>query len=153
MRLIITASMLALFIASASAQTRVQSGVLQCLTKPTFGAIVGSVRKMDCTFKASNGAVERYEGVQGRIGIDVGVQAGAVLLWAVWAPTRGMQPGDLAGYYGGSSAEVAAGVGVGTQMLWGGSNKTVSLQPLSVEGQVGVNAALGLSSLRLTYVP
>jgi hypothetical protein len=51
------------------------------------------------------------------------------------------------------SADAAAGLGVGANALIGGSNNTVALQPLSLEGQVGVNVALGVSALTLTYLP
>lgn len=144
---------LVLSINTSSAQNRIQSGVLECLTKPTFGAIIGSVREMNCVFKMANGLSENYVGVQGRIGIDVGVQAGAVLLWAVYAPTSGYRPGDLAGVYSGSSADVAAGLGVGVSLLLGGSKNTFALQPLAVQGQAGVNLAYGIASLKLTFVP
>jgi Protein of unknown function (DUF992) len=33
--------------------------------------------------------------------------------------------------------------------LIGGSNNTIALQPLSLQGQVGVNVAAGLESLEL----
>lgn len=153
MRLAIAAVVLAATVSSAFAQTRVQSGILRCVTKPTFGVVIGSVRKMDCLFRRSSGEMERYEGLQGRVGVDIGVQAGANLLWAVYGPSKDLLPGSLAGFYGGSSSQVAVGVGAGANMLWGGSRKTISLQPLSVEGQAGFNAALGIASLKLTYLP
>ncbi len=49
----------------------------------------------------------------------------------------------------GASGDVAFGFGVGANVLIGGSNRTVSLQPLSVEGQTGVNPALGVTRLVL----
>jgi hypothetical protein len=74
-------------------------------------------------------------------------------LWGVFAPTRQVGPGELAGTYAGVSADAAAGLGVGANALIGGSNNTITLQPLSVEGQIGVSAAIGLSALTLTYLP
>jgi hypothetical protein len=71
----------------------------------------------------------------------------------VFAPTRQLGPGELGGTYAGVSADVAAGLGVGANALVGGSNSTIALQPLSLEGQVGVNVALGISALTLTYQP
>lgn len=139
--------------APATAQSRVQSGVLECLSNPTFGAIVGSVRTMNCVFKPSEGPEQYYSGTRARVGIDLGVQAGAAIAWAVLAPTRQLGPGELAGTYAGVSADAAAGLGVGANALIGGSNDTITLQPLSLEGQVGVNLALGVSTLTLTYLP
>ena len=81
------------------------------------------------------------------------MQAGAAIAWAVLAPTTQLGAGALAGTYAGVSADAAAGLGVGANALVGGSNNTVTLQPLSVEGQVGVSVALGVSALTLTFLP
>lgn len=138
----------------AAAQARVQTGVLECLSNPTFGIVIGSVRTMSCVFKPSRGGMEQhYSGTRTRVGFDVGVQAGAAILWAVFAQTRQLNPGQLAGNYVGVSADAAAGVGIGANALVGGSNNTITLQPLSVEGQVGINLALGVSGVALTYLP
>ena len=40
-------------------------------------------------------------------------------------------------------------VGAGANVLVGGSNRTFALQPLSVEGQIGLNFAVGISDLVL----
>jgi hypothetical protein len=53
----------------------------------------------------------------------------------------------------GVSGGITAGVGVGANVLFGGSNRTIALQPLSVEGQVGINLALGVSGLALRPAP
>jgi len=152
-RLALLAVVTALFATPAVAQQRVQTGVLECLSNPTFGAIVGSVRTMNCVFKPRQGREQYYSGTRARVGIDLGVQAGAAILWGVFAPTRQLGEGELQGTYAGVSADAAAGLGVGANALIGGSNNTITLQPLSVEGQVGVSAALGLSTLTLTYLP
>jgi hypothetical protein len=143
----------ALSIVPAAAQSRTQTGVLECLSNPTFGIVVGSVRTMTCVFKPTHGPEQHYSGTRTRVGLDLGIQAGAAILWAVLAPTTQLRPGELAGTYAGVSADAAAGLGVGANALIGGSNNTVALQPLSVEGQVGVNLALGVSALTLTYLP
>jgi hypothetical protein len=127
--------------------------VLECLSNPTFGVIVGSVRTMNCVFKPAQGREQYYSGTRARVGIDLGVQAGAAILWGVYAPTRQLGPGELQGTYAGVSADAAAVLGVGANALIGGSNNTITLQPLSVEGQIGISAALGLSALTLTYLP
>ncbi|MEX2127408.1 MAG: DUF992 domain-containing protein [Xanthobacteraceae bacterium] len=152
-RIALAAAVVALSATSAAAQSRIQTGVLECLSNPTFGIIVGSVRTMNCVFKPQQGREQYYSGTRARVGLDLGVQAGAAILWAVFAPTRQLNPGELAGTYAGVSADAAAGLGVGANALIGGSNDTITLQPLSVEGQVGVNLALGLSALTLTYQP
>ena len=151
-RLAFLAALIAIVTPSA-AQQRVQTGVLECLSNPTFGAIIGSVRTMNCVFKPTQGPEQYYSGTQARVGIDLGVQAGAAILWAVFAPTRQLGPGELQGTFGGVSTEAAAVLGVGANVLVGGSNSTVTLQPLSVEGSIGISAALGVSALTLTYLP
>jgi hypothetical protein len=152
-RLALSAALTVILATPSSAQNRVQTGVLECLSNPTFGAIIGSVRTMNCVFKPAQGREQYYSGTQARVGIDLGVQAGAAILWAVFAPTRQLGPGELQGTFAGVSADAAAVLGVGANVLVGGSNNTVTLQPLSVEGQVGISAALGVSALTLTYLP
>jgi hypothetical protein len=75
--------------------------------------------------------------------------AGGLLAWAVFAPTQGFAPGALAGEYVGASGDIGLGVGVGANVLLGGSGRTFALQPLSLEGSVAVNVALGVSMLKL----
>ena len=41
------------------------------------------------------------------------------------------------------------GAGAGANVLVGGSNRTVSLQPVSVQGQTGLNLAAGVAELTL----
>jgi hypothetical protein len=152
-RIILTMAIASALSPSATAQSRVQTGVLECLTNPTFGIVIGSVRTMNCVFKPTRGLEQYYSGTRTRVGLDLGVQAGAALAWAVFAPTRQLGAGELAGTYAGVSADAAAGLGFGANALVGGSNSTTTLQPLSVEGQIGVNLAVGVSSLTLTYLP
>jgi Protein of unknown function (DUF992) len=152
-RSVLLVALMVILAAPSAAQNRVQTGVLECLSNPTFGAIVGSVRTMNCVFKPAQGREQYYSGTQARVGIDLGVQAGAAILWAVFAPTRQLGPGELQGTFAGVSADAAAGLGVGANVLVGGSNNTVTLQPLSLEGQLGISAALGVSALTLTYLP
>ena len=55
----------------------------------------------------------------------------------------------LTGTYTGASAEVSVAAGLGANVLVGGSNRTVALQPLSVQGQVGLDIAAGIGQLEL----
>jgi hypothetical protein len=76
-----------------------------------------------------------------------------VLLWTVLAPTTTLGPGALAGTFVGATASAAAGVGVGANVLVGGSGNTVSLQPVSISGGVGLNVAAGIASITLAFQP
>jgi Protein of unknown function (DUF992) len=129
-------------------------GVLTCKTSASLGLLVGSHQKLRCNFKPDGGGEpEGYVGHVNRLGLDIGVKAGGVMAWGVFAPTNGYHHGALAGKYVGGSGSASLGVGVGANALIGGSHRLIALQPLSVEGQVGVNLALGVAGLSLQSVP
>ena len=129
-------------------------GVLTCKTSASLGLLVGSHQKLRCNFKPDSGdAPENYVGHINRLGVDVGVKAGGVMAWGVFAPTNGYHHGALAGKYVGGSGSASLGVGVGANALIGGSHRSIALQSLSVEGQVGVNLALGVAGLSLQSAP
>jgi len=73
------------------------------------------------------------------------------MVWAVYAPTS-RAAGFLAGTYIGGSAEATVGAGVGANILIGGSNHTVELQPISVQEQTGINVAAGVAEIELRFV-
>jgi hypothetical protein len=143
----------ALVATSSAAQAATQIGMLECRTGPRIGLILGSFNKMTCTFRPNVGPVQRYTATEGRIGVDLGITAGGVLAWAVFAPSNTIAPGALAGTYGGASGDVAIGVGAGANVLFGGSSRSIALQPLSLEGQIGVSLAAGVTGLTLRYQP
>jgi hypothetical protein len=132
----------------------VQAGMLTCNLAPSIGLIVAESQRMSCRF-APNGPFppQNYSGVMNTVGLELGISAGGVMAWGVFAPTGGTPMGALAGEYVGASGDISVGVGVGANMLFGGSNRTIALQPLSVEGQAGLNVSLGVSGLTLAYVP
>jgi hypothetical protein len=138
----------------ASAERRTKIGTLTCDVSAGIGLIVFQKQDLRCTFHPAKGGPDSY--YTGQIA-DYGVALGAVkegyLVWGVIARTRGVAPGALAGTYAGVGAEATAGVGLGANVLVGGSNRAFSLQPLSVQGQVGVNVAAGITSVTLAAVP
>jgi hypothetical protein len=153
-RTIITAAALALaaLSGSAQAQDRVQSGQLTCDVSAGIGLIIGSQRNVSCTFTPSSpGPIEYYTGSISKLGIDLGVTTGGVMVWLVFAPTN-RPVGALQGNYVGGSAEATVIAGVGANALIGGSNRTVTLKPLSVQGQTGLNIAAGVAGLELRWV-
>jgi len=134
------------------AEAAVQAGVLSCRSGPSVGLILGSVRRFTCVFRPSvPGPHQFYNATIGRVGVDIGVSAGTQLVWGVFAPTAILRPGDLSGTYVGGSAAVAVGLGAGANVLVGGSANSIALQPLSVEGSVGLGVALGGEGLTLRY--
>jgi Protein of unknown function (DUF992) len=128
-------------------------GVLTCKASASLGLIVGSRQNVRCSFSPDRGGPpENYVGHIGRLGLDLGVRGGGVMVWGVVMPTNGYHHGALAGTYVGANADASLGLGAGAKVLVGGSHRSVSLQPLSVSGQVGVNLALGVAGLTLRSV-
>jgi len=130
-----------------------QVGVMSCEIASGFGYILGSSREVHCTFSPAAGPAEHYAGTISKLGVDIGYVQNAVIVWTVVAPTVGLSPGSLAGTYGGATASVTVGVGVGANVLVGGSKDTISLQPVSIEGGTGLNVAGGIASMSLAFQP
>ena len=138
--------------APAHAQSGVRVGVLTCNEASGWGLVFGSSRQVRCTFDHDGHNVARYNGHIDKFGVDIGYQSGGVLVWAVFAPTNGPPPGSLNGSYAGLTAGASVGVGAAANLLIGGLDRSISLQPLSVEGTTGVNLAAGIGALTLHYV-
>jgi len=134
-------------------QAATEIGVLECRAGPRLGLIVGGFQRMGCVYKPKIGAAQRYTAAEGRVGLDIGITAASVMVWAVFAPSTNLAPGALAGRYGGVSGDIAIGLGVGANALVGGSARAIALQPLSLEGQVGLSLAAGVTGLTLRYQP
>jgi hypothetical protein len=127
-----------------------QIGMLNCKLNPSIGFVIFGHQSMECRFTQSDRFPPQvYEGALNTVGIDIGVSAGGVLAWAVFAPTAGPPPGALAGEYVGATGEIGVGLGAGVNVLIGGSGRSFALQPLSIEGSVAINVTLGLSGLQL----
>ena len=131
----------------------VKAGVLTCNVASGFGFIFGSSRAVNCTFAPGGGPPQHYAGAINKFGVDIGYVQGAVIVWAVLAPTTNPGPGSLAGTYAGATASATVGVGVGANVLVGGSASSISLQPLSIEGNTGLNVAGGIAEMTLTFQP
>lgn len=128
---------------------RVRVGVLECRGGASVGFIVGSVTNLGCVLRADGLPDDRYIATIRKVGIDLGITQESALTWGVYAPVERLGPGALSGNYAGAQGSATLGVGVGGNVLVGGSDNTIALQPLSVQGQVGVNVAAGLESLEL----
>jgi hypothetical protein len=146
----LVATVTATTVTVATAQnSRVEVGVLECRGSTT-SFIVGSVTELGCAFRASdNSPPEPYHATIRRAGVDIGFPQQVVVAWAVFAPTRGIQRGDLTGSYVGASASATVGLGVGANGLIGGSNNTIAFQPLSGQAQTGLSVAAGIAGMDL----
>jgi len=139
--------------ATASAESGVKVGFLTCEVSSGFGFIFGSSRDLDCTYSGVDGKkVNSYKGTISTFGVDIGYIQGGIIAWGVIAPTSDVKPGALEGVYSGVSASATVGAGVGANVLVGGLNKSISLQPVSVQGTTGLNAAAGITTISLTAV-
>jgi Protein of unknown function (DUF992) len=136
-------------IASANAAPPVRAGILQCQGGQNVGFVVGSVTSLECVFQSEGRRPEPYIAKVQRIGLDLGVTEQTQLSWAVNAPNSRLGRGELAGSYGGVGANVSIGVGGGGNFLVGGPSNAYALQPLSVQGQKGLNVAAGIAGLEL----
>jgi hypothetical protein len=128
---------------------RVQVGILECRGAASIGFIVGSVTHLGCVLRVEGMPEDRYVATIRKVGVDLGITQESALAWGVYAPVARLGPGDLSGNYAGAQGSASVGVGVGGNVLVGGSDNSIALQPLSVQGQVGLNVAAGLASLEL----
>lgn len=137
----------------AFAQDNVEIGRLECDVEGGIGLIIGSSKQAVCYFYDADSTepVETYFGEVNKLGLDIGITDKTVIEWLVIAPKAdAYADGALAGEYVGVSAEATFGVGLGANALVGGSQDSFALQPVSVQGQTGLNLALGVTGFTLT---
>jgi len=145
---------LAMPAAAQAPQSWTQVGALSCQVDPNVGFIIVGSQSMRCLFTPNTSQErEAYAGALNTVGLNVGISAGGVLGWAVFAPTAGLPHGALAGEYVGVSGDVGIGLGAGANILLGGSNRTIALQPISLQGSIALNVVAGVSSLKLRPLP
>src|SRR5262245_9014253 len=141
---------LAVLLFAPAAQAQVKAGVLSCDVSGGFGWVLGSSKSVSCIFTPDQpGPIEGYVGVINKFGLDLGVTTRQSMVWGVFAPSDGPWRGALAGSYVGATGEATFAVGLGANVLVGGSNRSIALQPVSVTGQTGINIAAGVADLQL----
>ncbi|MGX1106847.1 hypothetical protein AB7M47_005230 [Bradyrhizobium elkanii] len=150
----IVAAMLSALVSPGHAQQpapaqKVQVGVLECLGGATVGFLVGAVVNLRCVLRINGLPEDYYVATMRKLGLDIGFTENTALAWNVFAPVVQPGRGDLAGTYVGVDAMAAAVVGVGGNVLLGGSNNSIALQPISVQATTGVIIAAGVESLTL----
>jgi hypothetical protein len=139
-------------VAGTSSDTgSVKLGYLSCHVSSGWGIIFGSSRDLECTYTPNSGEIEHYKGSITKFGADIGYLQSGVILWSVLSPARTVGKGALAGHYAGATASAAIGVGGGANVLIGGMHSSISLQPISIEGQNGLNVAAGVATIELNY--
>lgn len=146
----LAASAAAMAVANAAQPAKLVAGTLTCKGEGTVGFIIGSKQKLSCLFKTAGGKTQDYAASINKWGLDIGAKGENVIVWTVLSSTTDLPVGALAGKYAGVSADASLGLGAGANILIGGSKDSVTLQPLSVQGQKGINLAIGVSGLTLT---
>ncbi|HEV7689499.1 MAG TPA: DUF992 domain-containing protein [Hyphomonadaceae bacterium] len=148
----IGAAMLAAGLMAAPANAAgVRVGTLTCDIEGGWGYVLGSQKDLNCALKTSNGMVSHYTGDITKLGIDIGYTKAGTLIWAVIAPSKDMKPDALEGSYGGVTAGATAVVGGNLNVLVGGFDKSISLQPISIEGNTGLAVSAGVGAMQLKH--
>jgi hypothetical protein len=155
-RLLMSAGLMATGLMMAGAAQAAPHGVrvgdLTCNVASGWGFVFGSSKDLHCTYRG-NGHAEHYVGSISKFGVDIGYTGGEVLVWGVFAPTSDMRQGALQGDYAGATAQATIGLGLGANVLVGGLDKSIDLQPLSVSGEKGLNVAAGIGAISLHSAP
>jgi len=136
--------------AAVAQNAKLVAGTLTCKGQGSIGLLIGSKQNLSCSFDpAGKTPPHAYSATITKIGLDVGIKGPSVMVWTVLSSTNELPAGALAGSYGGLSAEASVAIGGGANALLGGSKNSVVLQPLSVQGQSGLNLAVGVAGLTL----
>ena len=152
----LTAALLAsaAMLGTASAdQAGVKAGVLTCNVEGGAGFIFGSSKDLVCVYSPNKGSEDTYYGTVDKFGIDIGYTESSRIVWTVLAPTTDVADGALEGTYAGATAGATVGVGGSVNVLVGGLDQSITLQPLSVEGSEGLNIAAGIGAISLHSSP
>ncbi len=116
--------------------------------------ILSQKQTMTCVFTPANGSMsEPYLGHIDAFGVALGATNQGTLVWGVIAPSTGIPRGALSRTYSWVGAQATAGAGVGANVLVGGTGNAFSLQPVSVQGQTGLNVAAGVTTITLLPPP
>ncbi|MBB4349405.1 DUF992 domain-containing protein [Aliirhizobium cellulosilyticum] len=143
------ASVITLGCVSAAAAASTEVGHLECDVSSSIGVIIGGQQEASCVFVPADGApTVPYKAKITEFGLDIGEISKAKMTWLVFAPSF-RDHASLNGTYTGVSADAALGVGAGAKVLVGGLNGTISLQPITLQVEEGINLAVGISSLTL----
>lgn len=130
---------------------KVIAGTLTCKGGPNVGLVIGSTQNLECSFApADKSKVRSYRATITKVGLDIGYKAESVIVWTVLGSSTAVRPKVLVGDYVGVSAEASVALGAGANALVGGNDKSVVLQPVSVQGQKGLNLAVGVTGLTIT---
>ncbi|MGN6515875.1 MAG: DUF992 domain-containing protein, partial [Rhizomicrobium sp.] len=148
--LMTAAALCALCLSAPADALGVKVGVLTCHVDGGWGYVLGSSKDVNCNYHPNHGMEDYYSGSISKFGVDIGYTRSATIIWDVIAPaSRPNRPGALAGDYAGATASASVVVGAGAHVLLGGFDRSFALQPVSVEGNSGLDIAAGIGALTL----
>lgn len=151
MKYTVSALVLAIGLAATAAHADggVKVGDLTCKMDGVKNDIVYTKEEFACVFTPTSGDTQTYTAVLKEVGVNLSITKDNTMVWGVLAPTDKLDSPDvLKGTYVGGSGAVEVGGGVSANVLVGGGN-SITLQPISVSGMVGVGASVGISSLEI----
>lgn len=143
----------ATILAGAGRAQAAQVGLLECNVAPGVGLVITSSKALACRFTRTYARTDYYVGTITNFGLSLGATGPGRIVWAVFAATREVGHTALAGHYGGASANVSLGLGLGANAIVGGNAGSIGLQPLSVNAQTGVDVTAGITGLTLEPAP
>lgn len=139
-------------VSAGNEPAKIVAGTLTCKGEGSIGLIIGSKQTLSCTYgPAGKTPAQSYTATITKIGLDVGIKGASTMVWTVLSSTEDLPGEALEGKYAGVSADASIRIGGGANVLIGGSKDSVVLQPLSVQGQTGLNLAVGVSGLSLKH--
>ena len=148
------ATLLACALLAPSAATAGPVGQIFCNVSGGTGFAITSSHGLNCEYSPADGAPrQHYVGTIDSYGLQLGAQGPGQLTWDVASVGGAVGTGALAGSFKGASASASVGAGIGTNALFGGINGGLTLQPLSVQTETGVNVAAGVTEMTLEYAP
>lgn len=135
---------------AAHADGGVKVGELTCRMDGLKNDIVYTKEEFACTFQPTSGDPQSYTAVLKEVGVNLSFTKDNTLVWGVLAPSDNLaSPDVLKGTYVGAGGTVEVGGGIGANILVGGGDKSITLQPISVSGLVGAGASLDVSALEI----
>lgn len=125
------------------------TGRLSCTLAGSPAPIVTTQKPMECRFRPRRGPLQHYTGIVRDFSLDLSSIRSAAIAWRVYGPYARAPLGALAGPYKATGATP----GTAGNLLVGGPNNEVTLQPLPFQGNRGINVAVGVTGFELTLEP
>ncbi len=147
-RTFFAAALLAGVSIGAPAMAQAPAGVLECDIGGGVGFVVGSNKGLSCVFHPLRGRPQYYTGSISHVGLDLGATSGGHFSWGVALAGAYPRHYSLAGSYAGPMIGVTVIGGADANALVGG-NGAISLQPLAVSTQRGLDVTAGIGQLTL----